>query len=145
MSESSGGGSWNLQRKDGIYAVLMLATVGGAHVLDRSEPPKPDPVLTEKVASLERNVGELRDPGGPTLRENVSRVKNHEERIHELEQALRSGVSREAVDDLKQRLADAREADKDLRQQLDNLRNAIDSLRSEIARATTSRLVGPNR
>jgi len=141
MAEGNGGG-WSINRRDGIYAALLALSFGGERVLDRGSDAD---VLKEKVGSLEHNVGELRDPGGPVLRQAVQQMKNHEERIHDLEQALRSGVSREAVDDLKQRLADAREADKDLRQQLDNLRNAIDSLRSEIARATTSRLVGPNR
>ena len=149
------GGSWNLQRKDGIYGVLMLATVGVAHVVDKPEPPKPDPavpVLVEKVGALERNVGQLQDPGGPVLRQVVQQARNHEERIHDLENSIRAGVTREAIEDLKQRLVDAKADDKEMRAQLDALRTALDTqraamdaLRAQIERAASARLVGPSR
>ena len=155
MADEGGSSSWGLTRKDGVYALALLATFGGDKLIDRTQGAN-IPVIIERLTGVEKAVAELRDPGGPVLRETAARSKQHDQAldsafksIEELKIArftdLRTSVSREAIDDLKQRLQEARESDRDMRQQLEALRNAMDSLRNEITRVTSSRLIGPAR
>lgn len=137
-------GSLSFQRKDWIYIMAIAASFGGGQLLDRGGTANIQ-VIIEKVATLERNVNELRDPGGPVLRETLSRVKSQDDALHDLQKTIRGGVSRETIDDVRARLAEARDNDKDFRQQIDGLRAAIESLRAEIAQAVGRRLVGPQR
>ena len=152
------GGNWNIQRKDAVYAAVLALTVGGQQVIDHNRAASP-PDLTSINASIERldkSLNELRDPGGPKLRETVLRVQNLETQNTTQQAAidainaarfneLKNGVSQETITDLRNRLNDDRETQKDLKAQVEALRTAIDSLRSEIIRATSMRLQGPAR
>lgn len=119
MAEDNGNSSLTFGRKDMIYAAALLTTFGGGQLLTQAKTANVD-VIAEKVTSLEHNVGEL-------------------------QLAVRIGVSRETVDDLKVRLTEGRDANKDLRLQIEGLRASIDNLRGDVAQAVGQRLAGPRR
>lgn len=135
---------WGFGRKDGVYAMALLAVFGGERALDHNSSASIE-VLTEKVSSLERNVGQLQSPGGPVLRETVVRISAAESKIRDLEHDVRGGVSRDAIDALKQQVADSKESDRQFLQQLSEIRNSVDAVRLELQRLATARLIGPNR
>jgi len=155
---STDSGGWHLQKRDGVYALLLAASVGGGQALDarRHDVPSDLSGVNASIDRLEKSLNELRDPGGPKLRETVLRVTALEQHNASQQSAidainsarfndLKNGVTQETVSDLRQRLADDREAQRDLKAQVEALRAAIDNLRSEIMRATTARLRGPER
>lgn len=140
MSDEAG---WSL-RKEGVIVGLIVASFGGGQLLDKGHSGTLD-VLTEKVASLERNVTDLRENGGPVMREATTRLRVHDDQLKDLTRDVRAGVSRDQIDNLTARIADSRDQDREIRQQLDAMRNTLDALRNEVAQAINRRLVGPAR
>lgn len=139
--------SWSLGKKDAVYAgvlSLMAALVGGNQLTSSKSQVNLD-VLSERMAVMDKTLQELRDPGGPVLRQTAATVKIHEDKLRDLERDLRAGVSRESMDDLKARLAEGKDSDRDMRQQIEALRATIDALRYELSQALGKRLVGPAR
>ena len=122
VDEGDAAGS-GLQRRDMIYSVVLAAGLGGERLLDRGNASEVD-VLKEKVGALERNINELRDPGGPVLRETVQKLKFIDDKLLELAEVRK-------------------EADQELRGKIEALRSSIDSLRIQIERALAAPLVGP--